>query len=189
MLSGPRQQQDSGQAGEGRPDPGHTQGDPEASAVSDEVPRWAVAKGQRAGPRVLRCQRLLTAGGTRVKMGGHPGHPAPLSVPSSPHLALLLGVLGVWGSWRSVSACPQGSRHLETELVLLAMKLIGGRDLRADVRERKGRRGAGEGGGGRGRLGWARSLELSALLIIPRPYTSSSLFGGRASESRKNSGC
>lgn len=95
MLSGRRQQQDSGQAGEGRPDPGHTQGDPEASAVSDEVPRWAVAKGQRAGPRVLRCQRLLTAGGTRVKMGGHPGHPAPLSVPSSPHLALLLGVPGV----------------------------------------------------------------------------------------------
>lgn len=92
-----------------------------------------------------------------------------------------------------MSAHPQGSRHLETELVLLAMKLIGGRDLRADVRERKGRRGAGEacdqGGVGRGRLGWARSLELSALLIIPRPYTSSSLFGGRASESRKNSGC
>lgn len=59
-------------------------------------------------------------------MGGHPGHPAPLSVPSSPHLALLLAVPGV-EFVGSVSAHHPGSRHLESELVLLARKLIGGR--------------------------------------------------------------
>lgn len=46
MLSGQRQQRDSGQAGERGLDTRHTHGDPEGSTVSDEVPCWAVAKGQ-----------------------------------------------------------------------------------------------------------------------------------------------
>lgn len=46
MLSGRRQQRDSGQAGERGPATRHAQGDPEGSAISDEAPRWAVAEGQ-----------------------------------------------------------------------------------------------------------------------------------------------
>ena len=51
----------------------------------------------------------------------------------SHQLALLLAVPGVEFD-RSVSAQHHpGSRHLESELVLLARKLTGGRDLRAQT--------------------------------------------------------